>query len=150
MKATTPLPHVVSLYSPKLLATKLQLPLAAHRLRAGFPSPADDYVEAELDLNEFLIENKAATFFCRVFGNSMEGDGIYSGDIVVVDRSLDPVPGKIVVASVDGEFVIKRLVRDGDAFRLESASPEYPPLVIRDGQDFTVWGVVTACVRKFR
>lgn len=150
MKATTPVPHAFGIYAPKLFVPKLQLPLAAHRLRAGFPSPADDYVEAELDLNEFLIENKAATFFCRVFGNSMEADGIYSDDIVIVDRSLDPVPGKIVVASLDGEFVIKRLIRDGDEFRLESASSEYPPLVIRDGQDFTVWGVVTACVRKFR
>lgn len=121
-----------------------------HRLRAGFPSPADDYVEGELDLNELLICHKAATFFCRVKGNSMEAAGIFNGDLLIVDRAITPVSGKIVVASVDGEFVVKRLVRTGVELRLEAASPEYAPILLKEGQELTIWGVVTGSVRQFR
>jgi DNA polymerase V len=131
-------------------ASILRLPVVGHRLRAGFPSPADDYVEGELDLNELLIRHKAATFFCRVKGHSMKDAGIFSGDLLIVDRAITPVSGQIVVASVDGEFVVKRLVRDDSSIRLESASPDFAPIILKDGQELTIWGVVTGSVRQFR
>lgn len=150
MKALMPLPRVRGLYMPVFTAPTLRLPLVGHQLRAGFPSPADDYVEGELDLNELLIRHKAATFFCRVKGNSMEAAGIFNGDLLIVDRAVTPVSGQIVVASVDGEFVVKRLMRDGAEIHLEAASPEYAPIILKDGQELTIWGVVTGSVRQFR
>ncbi len=150
MKALMPLPRTRGLYKPVFTAPTLRLPLVGHRLRAGFPSPADDYVEGELDLNELLIRHKAATFFCRVVGNSMEAAGIFNGDLLIVDRAVTPASGQIVVASVDSDFVVKRLVCDGAEIRLEAASPEYTPIILKDGQELTIWGVVTGSVRQFR
>ncbi len=150
MKALIPLPRACGLYKPVFTAPALRLPLVGYPLWAGFPSPADDYVEGELDLNELLIRHKAATFFCRVKGNSMEAAGIFNGDLLIVDRAVTPASGQIVVASIDGEFVVKRLVRAGTELRLEAASPEYAPILLQDGQELTIWGVVTGSVRQFR
>ena len=108
----------------------------------GFPSPADDYIEGELDLNRLLVENPPATFFVRVAGDSMIGAGIHHNDILVVDRSLEPVPGKVVIAVVDGELTVKRFCRDGDQIRLAAANPDYPDLVPAEESSVTIWGVV--------
>ena len=122
---------------------------------AGFPSPAADYVEGRLDLNEHLIHRPAATFFVRISGNSMIGAGIFSGDLAVVDRSLTPQRGDVVVAIVNGELTIKTLQWDGPrrqamALRLEAANPAYEPIPIVDGDELQIWGVVTATIHQRR
>ena len=99
--------RITAIYRPEL-ATSLALRLFLCRVPAGFPSPADDYLDELLDLNKKLITNKSATFLARAEGNSMQGAGIFSGDLLIVDRSLKPTAGKVVVASLDGELVVKR------------------------------------------
>ena len=121
--------------------TRLALPLAGERVAAGFPSPADDYVEVGIDLNEQLIRHPTSTFFLRVSGESMLGAGIHHGDLLVVDRSLDPRPGRVVVAVLDGEFTLKRLVQHQGRLRLEAANPAYPPLELHRCGDVQIWGV---------
>lgn len=124
------------------------LPLFAIPVKAGFPSPGDDYVEQNLDLNEYLIQHPAATFFVRVDGDSMIGAGIAMGDILIVDRALEAANGKIVVAVINGEFTVKRLKKVGEKLTLEAANPNYPPIAIHPGWDFRVWGVVTYVIHK--
>ncbi len=119
----------------------LLLPLAGGTVAAGFPSPADDYVEVGIDLNEQLIRHPSSTFFLRVSGDSMIGAGIHHGDLLIVDRSLEPRPGRIVVAAVEGAFTLKRLARHQGRLRLEAAHPAYPPLELSDADDTRLWGV---------
>ncbi len=119
------------------------------RVEAGFPSPADDYLEGTLDLNEHLIRRPAATFFLRVSGDSMTGAGIYPGDILIVDRSLTPADGRIVIAVVDGELTVKRLSRRRGRIRLLPENPRYPPIEITAEQDLRVWGVVVHAIHSF-
>jgi len=119
----------------------LTLPLASEPVAAGFPSPADDYVEVGIDLNEQLIRHPTSTFFLRVSGHSMTGAGIQDGDLLVVDRSLDPRPGRVVVAVLDGYFTLKRLVRHQGRLRLEAANPDYPALELYRCGDVQIWGV---------
>ena len=121
--------------------SRLTLPLAGERVAAGFPSPADDYVEVGIDLNEQLIHHPTSTFFLRVSGDSMLGAGIHDGDLLVVDRSLDARPGRVVVAMLDGAFTLKRLVRHRGRLRLEAANSAYPPLELHRCGDVQIWGV---------
>jgi len=137
-------------YQPCKL-TPLQLtPLYSHSISAGFPSPADDYIEAQLDLNALLISNKAATFFLRVQGDSMVNAGIHPGDIIVVDRSIRPTHRAIVVAVVDGELTVKRLVTRNGAAELHAENPKYAPICLHEGQELSIWGVVTSSVHQIR
>jgi DNA polymerase V len=123
------------------------IPLFATRPAAGFPAPGDDALEKPLDLNDFLINNPATTFFVRVEGDSMEGARIFSGDVLVVDRSKAPSDGSIVVAAVYGEMVVKRLrIRRGET-SLVSENDSYEPIVINENEDCFVWGVVIGCAR---
>jgi len=117
-------------------------PMFCTRISAGFPSPADDYIENSLDLNEYLIKHPAATFFIRVTGESMTGAGINSGDILIVDRSVTAVNGSIIVAVLNGEFTVKRLVRRGSVIILSPENPAYKAMEITNGSEFEVWGVV--------
>lgn len=123
-------------------AKNMHLPLFAHRVPAGFPSPADDYIERTLDLNEHLIDHPSATFFVRVTGCSMEGAGIHDGDLLVVDRALEPVHGRIVIAAIDGELTVKRLRIGQEGIWLEPENPAYSALQIVEGLDCVIWGVV--------
>lgn len=133
------------------LSHVLARPLYACSVPAGFPSPADDYVELELDLNDYLVDNPPATFYARIGGRSMVKAGIFDGDIVVVNRALEPSDGDIVVAVLDGELTLKRLHRRAGRVILAPESDEpYPSIVIRQGQELTIWGVVTGSVRRFR
>ena len=116
---------------------------------AGFPSPAEQYLEPPLDLNEFLIKRPAATYFVRVEGDSMIGAGIHDGDLLVVDRSLRPASGDVIIASVDGDFTVKTYRRDKDGVRLEPANPAYPIIHIKKGQELDYLGKVTACIHQF-
>lgn len=125
------------------------LPLFASRPAAGFPAPGDDEVEKALDLNDLLIENPTATFFVKVEGDSMEGAGIFSGDVLVVDRSIGPTHGRIVVAAVYGEMVVKRLDQTATTTRLLSEQAGYTPINVTDNDDCFIWGVVVGSVRLF-
>jgi DNA polymerase V len=116
---------------------------------AGFPSPADDYIENTLDLNDYLIDNPVATFMMRVSGDSMIGAGIYDKDVIIVDRSREPRPGKIVVAVLDGELTIKRLEKNPKGYVLVPENPDYKPITIRNEQELIIWGVVTGIARRF-
>lgn len=122
--------------------------------QAGFPSPAADYVEDTLDLHTLMVRNPPATFYVRVRGESMKDAGIHDQDILVVDRSLDPVPGRIVVAVVDGDFYVKRLqrLRSGLLALVSENVQEaaiYPDIRLDQVQEHTIWGVVTGAVRRF-
>ena len=116
---------------------------------AGFPSPAEQYLEPPLDLNEFLIKRPAATDFVRVEGDSMIGAGIHDGDLLVVDRSLRPASGDVIIASVDGDFTVKTYRRDKEGVRLEPANPAYPIICIKKGHELDYFGKVTACIHQF-
>ena len=129
--------------------TALSLPLYGSRIAAGFPSPADDHLEDTIDLNEHLVQHPAATFFVRVQGDSMIGAGIHHGDLLVIDRSLEPKSGSIVVAVVNGELTVKRLKIEGEHIWLMPENPAYHPLEIREGMELVIWGVVAHSVRSF-
>ena len=129
---------------------RLLLPLFASRIPAGFPSPADDYVEARLDLNELLVQRQEATYFLRVKGDSMQGAGIHSGDLIVVDRSIEAQDGYVVVAEVDGALTIKRLRLGNGNPELHPENPAYPVIRFKEGQELRIWGVVTSSVHTVR
>ena len=116
---------------------------------AGFPSPAEQYPETPLDLNELLVKRPAATYFVRVQGDSMCGAGINDGDLLVVDRSLRPADGDIIIVSVDGDFTVKRYRSKGGKIALEPANPNYPTIVLKHGQELDYFGKVTASIHRF-
>ena len=124
-------------------------PLMESGASCGFPSPAEQYANSPLDLNELLVKNPEATFFVRADGDSMINAGIRSGDILVVDRSRTPVQGSIIIACINSEFTVKYLHRDEDGIILKSGNPEYPDIVLFDGSELRVFGVVTSCIHQF-
>ena len=137
------------IFSPVHIYPVVTTPLFCDLIKAGFPSPAGDYSDSSLDFNEYLVKNRAATFIVRVQGDSMTGAGIDTGDLLVVDRSKKPDPGMIVVAVVDGDFTVKRLVREMGKYYLQPENPAYPPIEITGEMEFQVWGVVTHAVHTF-
>ncbi len=141
-------PHLVC-YPPANETQRIELPLFSHKVVAGFPSPADDYIAERLDLNDKLVRNKAATFFLVVQGDSMKNVGIRDGDTLIVDRSLEPKDGKIVIASLDGELTVKRLSMKSTGTWLVPENDDYPPILVREESDITIWGVVTATITEF-
>ena len=134
---------------PELEPPNLPLPLGLDKVSAGFPSPAADYEDERLDINDYLVRNAVATFFFPVEGHSMEGAEIFSGDILVVDRSIRARDGHIIVAFVNGERLVKRLSCRGNSVRLLAEHPDYPPLAIKDGMEFLIWGVVIGKFKRF-
>lgn len=135
---------------PVIGAALSQLPLFGYAVPAGFPSPADDYIEDRLDLNQLLVQNKSATFFLRVKGDSMINAGINDGDIIVVDKSLKPEDRSVVVAVIDGDLTVKRLLWRNGVAELHSENPKYQPIRFKDGQELTIWGVVTSAVHTVK
>ena len=127
------------------------IPMYSSSPSAGFPAPGDDQVERVLDINDLVVKNPASTFFVRVEGDSMEGAGIFSGDVLVVDRSRESKDGVIVVAAINGEMVVKRIIKTSSRSGLElvSENDEYAPIVVGEDEDCTVWGVVVGSVRTF-
>ncbi len=125
-----------------------KISLYASPIKAGFPSPASDYIEGRLDLNEHLVRHPAATFFLRVSGDSMTNAGIFDGDILVVDRAIAAENGRIVIAVLDGEFTVKRLGCERGEPVLIPENPKYKPLKIATGSDFRIWGVVTYAIHR--
>ena len=142
-----PLPkHPGLMGMPDPVAPTAPLVLYASRVPAGFPSPADDYIDQRLDLNDHLIEHPAASFFVRVSGDSMIGAGIHDGDLLIVDRALKPLDGRVVIAALGGELTVKRLVFRNETPWLIPENPDYAPLEIREGLDCVIWGVVTRVI----
>lgn len=138
---------VVEIFTPSREISH-KLPLFLESVSAGFPSPADDYLENRLDLNEYLIRNPSATFFVRVTGDSMLDAGIYSGDILVVDRSLSPKDGNIVIAVINGELTVKRLQKIKSKLYLLPENQNYKPIEITSEMNFEVWGVVSTVIHS--
>ena len=128
----------------------MELPLYSSSVRAGFPSPADDYIERKLDLNTHLVQHPAATFFVHASGDSMQNASIRSGDMLIVDRSLEATHGKIVIAAVNGELTVKRLSRQHGQVKLLAENPAYDPIDITDEHDLVIWGVVTHVIHQVK
>jgi DNA polymerase V len=126
-----------------------EFPLFSSRPQAGFPAPGDDQIEKVLDINDLVVKHPASTFFVRVEGDSMEGAGIFSHDVLVVDRSLTPRDSSIVVAAVYGEMVVKRLKAVGNTHMLVSENEHYKPISVTGNDDCFIWGVVVGSVRQF-
>lgn len=127
---------------------KIERPVFMVPVSAGFPSPAEDYVEGSLDLNRHLIKHPAATFFVRVSGNSMINAGIYPNDILIVDRSIEAVHNKIVIAVLNGELTVKRLKLKDKEIYLFPENPDYPTIKIEENHDFEIWGVATNVIHS--
>ena len=141
---------ILQSFSPTALtATALVLPMPVAAVRAGFPSPAEDFAVNRLDLTQLLITHPQATFLLRVVGASMREAGIDDGDTLVVDRAIKPRHGHIVVAVVDGEFTVKQLYQRAGRVRLKAANPTVPDIEPKDGQTIEVWGVVSSCIKRF-
>ncbi len=131
--------------SPTLL-----IPLVTETISAGFPSPAEDYIELGIDLNKYLIKNPISTFFLRVSGNSMNNAGIYNNDLLIIDRSINPNPGHIVVALLDGEFTLKRLIREKSNYYLKADKENYPAINLYEYVDIQIWGVAIYSIHELQ
>lgn len=123
-------------------AKRYCVPLYGSSVKAGFPSPAEDYAENTLDLNQYLIKHPAATFFVRASGHSMINAGIHDKDLLIVDRSLEPVSGKVVIAVVNGEFTVKRFQKTTNGGVLIAENPDFPPICLSKNDHVHIWGVV--------
>jgi DNA polymerase V len=139
---------VTKVFSPDP-STSVERPLFQVPVPAGFPSPADDYIEGKLDLNKHLIKHPAATFFVRVEGDSMIGAGIHSGDLLIVDRSVEPMDKSVVIAVQNGELTVKRIRKRRGKLYLMPDNEDYEAVQIEEGTDFEVWGVVMHVVHSF-
>jgi DNA polymerase V len=126
------------------------LPFYSSWVQAGFPSPATDYIERVCDLNDLCISNPEAAYFVRAAGDSMTGDRIEAGDILIVDSSYDRADGRIAIVSLNGENLVKRIQRVGEVLLLLSSNPNYPPIQVHAGENFRVFGVVTWVIQKSR
>jgi DNA polymerase V len=141
--------NIAALYDAPDTPSTLARPLVLALVAAGFPSPADDHLDRDLDLHELLIQHPAATYYVRLAGDSMQGIGLYDGDILVVDRSLEPKHNDIVIAVLNGELTVKRLFRQGDLVQLQPANHRYPIITVTPDQELLIWGVVTGSIRQF-
>jgi SOS-response transcriptional repressors (RecA-mediated autopeptidases) len=130
------------------LSTEIEIPLANSTISAGFPSPADDYIDLSIDLNKQLINNPSSTFFARVKGNSMQGENINDGDLLVIDKAAKPKSGKVAVCFLDGEFTVKKIKLEKDIIWLVPANPQYTPIKVTKDNQFVIWGIVTYVIHK--
>lgn len=129
--------------------THIKLPYIEEGVKAGFPSPAEDFMEVSIDLNKELLKNPSATFFCRVSGDSMQDIGISDGDLLIVDKSLEPQDNKIAVCFIDGEFTLKQIKIDTDCCWLMPANKNYKPIKVTTENEFIVWGIVTHTIKSY-
>ena len=128
--------------------SKSGLQYAGKQITAGFPSPADDYLENILDLNKFVVRNPSATFYGRVSGSSMKDAGVDDGDLLVIDKSLEYRNNALAVCFIDGEFTLKRVKKVGTQLYMIPANQEYQPIAVTEGAEFMVWGIVTYILKK--
>ena len=134
----------------KEVSSALVIPLVKETISAGFPSPAEDHIELGIDLNRYLIKNPISTFFLRVSGNSMNNAGIYHNDLLIIDRSINPIPGHIVVAILDGEFTLKRLVKKQNNYYLKADKENYPAINLYEYTDIQIWGVAIYSIHELK
>lgn len=137
----------INIFSPDE-AQRMDIPLSEERVAAGFPSPAEDYAAQGLDLNKEVIKNPASTFYARVSGLSMVDEGINEGDLLVIDKSVEPRNGSLAVCYIDGEFTLKRFSREGDRALLIPANKDFSPITVTADNDFLIWGIVTYIIKK--
>jgi DNA polymerase V len=135
-------------YTPDF-STELELPYIDAGLRAGFPSPADDFIEISIDINKEYIKNKDTTFFAKVIVNSMINAGIFDGDLLIIDKSLEPQNDKIAVCQIDGEFTVKRIKIEKDVVWLIAENDDFKPIKVTPDNELLIWGIVTASIKKF-
>ena len=140
--------RTIDIYSA-LTETELNLPIVTEGISAGFPSPALDFVDLSIDLNKHLIKHPSATFYGRVKGHSLKNAGIDDGDLLVIDRSLEPINDKIAVCFIDGEFTAKRIKLGKDELWLMPENEAYQPIKVEKEDDFLVWGIVTHVIKSF-
>ncbi len=140
---------ITEIAKPVAMVQGKAVPLYTSRPQAGFPAPGDDQIERVLDINDLVVQNPASTFFVRVEGDSMEEVGIFSGDVLVVDRAVEAKVGRIVVAAVNGEMVVKRLAKIDGRQALVSENRAYEPIFLGDDEECYLWGVVVGSVRIF-
>lgn len=146
LKFLTP-KNALEFYTPDDSNT-LEIVLAQTGISAGFPSPADDFKEFKISLDKTLVRNKEATFYAKVSGQSMVGAGLDDGDLLVVDKSLEPQHNKIAVCFIDGEFTVKRLKVTPEGIYLQPENPAYDPIKVTNDNDFQIWGIVTHVIKK--
>ena len=129
--------------------TELECPIIEGGIAAGFPSPADDFLDSSIDLNKYLIKNKPATFYARVKGHSMKDVGINDGDLLIIDKSIEPENGKIAVCYIDGEFTIKRLKVEENRCWLMPENDAFQPIEVLPESQFQIWGIVLHVIKSF-
>lgn len=127
---------------------QIELPFISSGIKAGFPSPAADFDESKISLDNVLVKNKEATFYAKASGNSMTGAGIDDGDIMVIDRSLEPQNNKIAVCFIDGDFTVKRIKIEDEAVFLMPENSNYKPIQITEGNELIIWGIVTYVIKS--
>lgn len=140
--------NTIEFYTPNY-STKLKLPFIVNGISAGFPSPADDFLDINIDLNKHLIKNPSTTFYGRVKGDSMKDVGIHDGDLLIVDKSLEPKNNKIAVCFIDGEFTVKRIIIEKDIIWLIAENKDYEPIKVTVDNDFIIWGIVINVIKYF-
>jgi DNA polymerase V len=141
-------PNAISIHGASVTSSA-KLPLVSSSISAGFPSPADDFLDTSIDLNKICIKNPVTTFFGRVSGNSMKDVGIHHGDLMIIDKSLLPKNGAIAVCFIDGEFTVKTIKIESDCCWLIPANPTYKPVKVTKDNDFIIWGIVTHVIKSF-
>lgn len=139
---------VFEFYTPDY-STDMNLPFVDTGISAGFPSPADDFIELSIDLNKTLIKNKDTTFFAKVKGHSMKNAGIYDGDLLVIDKSLEPQNNKIAICQIDGEFTVKRIKIEENIVWLIAENEDYKPIKVTPENEFMIWGIVIHSIKSF-
>jgi DNA polymerase V len=142
-----PKSKTLNLY-PALEASNLELPYIESGIMAGFPSPAEDFLDLSIDLNQELVRNPSSTFYARVKGDSMKDAGISDGDLLIIDKSLEPVNDKIAVCFIDGEFTVKRIKIDSDCCWLIPANSDFNPIKVTEENDFLIWGIVIYVIKS--
>lgn len=139
---------VFDFYIPDF-STQLELPYVDVGISAGFPSPADDFIELTIDLNRELIKHKDSTFFAKVKGDSMKNAGIFDGDLLIIDRSLEPQDGKIAICQIDGDFTVKRIKKENDVVWLIAENEDYKPIKVTEENELMIWGIVIHSIKTF-
>ena len=129
-------------------STSIHLPFVESGISAGFPSPADDFLDASIDLNKEFVKNPSTTFYGRVRGDSMINAGLNEGDLLIIDKSLEPIDNKIAVCFIDGEFTVKRIKIEKDIVWLVAENEKYKPIKVTADNDFVIWGIVTTVIKN--
>ncbi|MDG1046136.1 MAG: translesion error-prone DNA polymerase V autoproteolytic subunit [Bacteroidia bacterium] len=142
------LTNTLDFFTPSI-TTRVELPFYDVGIQAGFPSPADDFIELSIDINKEYIKNRDATFFARVKGHSMKNVGIFDGDLLIIDKSIEPQDNKIAICQIDGDFTVKRIKIDNDTVWLIAENEAFNPIKVTADNELMIWGIVVASIKKF-